>query len=88
MQRVKDLFSGRLFAVTAVVALGALFASGAASAGVVGTADPNLTSTINQVTYYFGDNIAVVIGGSVSIALLLWLVGMFFRGTGAKKKGV
>jgi len=86
MTKFKDILSGRLFLATAVVALGALAASGVASAGIIGTADPNLTSALDAVTAYFGDNIGAVIAAIVSIVVLLWMVSMFFRSSGANKK--
>jgi len=84
---MRDFLSGRWALSLSVVALGALASAGVASAGgFLGTADPNLTSALDSVTSYFGDNIGVVIAAIVSITVLLWMVSMFFRSAGANKK--
>lgn len=55
---------------------------------LLGTVDPVLQGAIDDVTDYFSDNIGAVILGVIAISLVLWLIAMFFRATGAKKKGV
>jgi len=76
----------RFSVVFAAVSVAALSVVSYASAGVLGTADPNLTAALDAVTAYFGDNIGVVIAAIVSIVVLLWMVSMFFRSSGANKK--
>lgn len=49
------------------------------------TADPALEGAVGQVTGYFSDNIGVVIGAIVAIALLVWLLGIAFRSVGVRR---
>jgi len=37
------------------------------------TSDPNLTSATTQVTTYFTNNLPVVIGVFIAVALVIWL---------------
>lgn len=55
---------------------------------LVGTVNPVLQSTIDDVVDFFGDNIGAVIAGLIAIALVLWFISLFFRATGAKKKSL
>lgn len=48
-------------------------------------ADTTLSAQTDTVKSYFQDNIGIVIGLFVAVALLLWLLGMAFRSVGAKK---
>jgi len=56
--------------------------------GTLMTTDPSLTSAISQVTDYFGDNIAYLIGAVIGISLLLWFLRLFLRGVGVGKAKV
>lgn len=52
---------------------------------LLGTADANLTSALNQVTTYFTSNIGTVITAVVGIAVFVWLLRMGFRSIGVRK---
>jgi len=82
MRRYAKRFS--LAMVTGAVA--ALTVVQVAAAGVVATVDANLTSSLDQVTSYFTDNIGVVIAAFIGIAAFLWLLGMALRSVGVTKK--
>jgi hypothetical protein len=52
---------------------------------LLGAVDANLQGVITQLTTYFADNIVVVIGAFVTIAMALWMLSILFRSTGVKK---
>jgi hypothetical protein len=51
----------------------------------VAAVDSLLTGVISTVLAFFSDNIVVVIGAFVSIAVFVWLLSILFRSAGVKK---